>query len=50
MNAPQGKVETGLFMRKNFLLNAMNAPEGSFVFDYPVDEAMLAVARGLNPD
>lgn len=50
MNAPQGKVETGLFMRKNFLLNAKNAPRGSFVFDYPVDAAMLAVARGLNPD
>jgi len=50
MNAPQGKVETGLFMRKNFLLNAKNAPEGSFIFDYPVDDAMLAVARGLSPD
>ena len=50
MNAPQGKVETGLFMRKTFLLNAKNAPDGSFVFDYPVDDAMLAVARGLRLD
>ena len=50
MNAPQGKVETGLFMRKNFLLNAKNTPDGSFVFDYPVDAAMLDVARGLSPD
>ena len=50
MNTPQGKVETGLFMRKNFLLSTKNAPEGSFVFDYPVDQAMLAVARGLSPD
>lgn len=50
MNAPQGKVETGLFMRKNFLLTAKNAPEGRFVFDYPVDDAMLAIARGLTPD
>jgi adenosylhomocysteine nucleosidase len=50
MNVPQGKVETGLFMRKNFLLNTKNAPEGSFVFDYPVDAQMLAVVRGLSPD
>ena len=50
INAPQGKVETGLYMRKNFLLNAKNGPGGSFVFDYPVDDAMLAVARGLSPD
>jgi adenosylhomocysteine nucleosidase len=50
MNTPQGKVETGLFMRKNFLLNTKNAPEGSFVFDYPVDDVMLAVARDLSAD
>lgn len=50
IDAPQGKAETGLFMRKNFLLNAKNSPEGSFVFDYPVDDAMLAVARSLSPD
>jgi adenosylhomocysteine nucleosidase len=53
MNASPGavnaKVETGLFMRKNFLLNSKNAPDGSFVFDYPVDADMLAVARGLRP-
>jgi adenosylhomocysteine nucleosidase len=49
LNAAQGAVETGLFMRKNFLLNSKNAPEGSFVFDYPVDAEMLTVARGLRP-
>jgi adenosylhomocysteine nucleosidase len=53
MNASPGaigaKVETGLFMRKNFLLNSKNAPDGSFVFDYAVDADMLAVARGLRP-
>lgn len=50
LDTAQGKVETGLFMRKNYLLNAVTAPKGDFVFDYPVDEAMLAVARQLKPD
>jgi len=40
---------TGLFMRENHVLNAANAPQGEFRFDYPVDPAMLAVARGLSP-
>jgi adenosylhomocysteine nucleosidase len=40
---------TGLFMRENYVLNAANAPKGGFVFDYPVDPAMLAVVRGLAP-
>ena len=44
----QGAVPTGLFMRENFLMSARTAPQGEFVFDYPVDPAMLAVARGLN--
>jgi adenosylhomocysteine nucleosidase len=39
----------GLFMRENYVLNAANAPKGEFRFDYPVDPAMLAVARGLAP-
>ena len=50
MSTPQGTIETGLFIRKNFLLNADNAPAGGFVFDYPVDDAMLRVARALRPD
>ncbi len=40
---------TGLFMRENYVLSAANAPKGEFRFDYPVDPAMLAVARGLSP-
>jgi len=39
----------GLFMRENYLLNAANAPKGEFRFDYPVDPAMLDVARALAP-
>lgn len=49
MNTPQGRVETGLFMRENYVLNAANAPKGGFMFDYPVDAQMLAVARELKP-
>lgn len=49
IETPQGKVATGLFMRETWLLNAKNAPDGGFVFDYPVDAAMLAVARTLQP-
>lgn len=37
------------FLRKNFVMNAANAPKGEFRFDYPVDAEMLAVARGLQP-
>jgi adenosylhomocysteine nucleosidase len=47
INTPLGKVETGLYMRKNYLLNSANAPQAEFVFDYPVDAAMLDVARRL---
>lgn len=46
---PQGRVETGLYMRENYVLNAANAPDGGFMFDYPVDAEMLAVARELKP-
>lgn len=46
---PQGEVPTGLFMRENYLLSARTAPQGGFVFEYPVDAEMLAVARGLKP-
>jgi adenosylhomocysteine nucleosidase len=42
-------VPTGLFMRENYVLNAANAPKGEYRFDYPVDAAMLAVARELKP-
>jgi adenosylhomocysteine nucleosidase len=44
-----GGVPTGLFMRDNFVMNAANAPHGEFRFDYPVDPAMLAVARSIKP-
>jgi adenosylhomocysteine nucleosidase len=43
-NAP-----TGLFMRENFVMTAANAPQGEFRFDYPVDAAMMAVAREIKP-
>lgn len=49
MKTPQGPVETGLFMRETYVLNAANAPAGGFMFDYPVDAQMLAVARELKP-
>ena len=42
-------VPTGLFMRDNFVMNAANAPHGEFRFDYPVDAAMLAIARSIKP-
>ena len=40
---------TGLFIRESNLLNTVNAPQGELRFDYPVDAAMLQVARGLAP-
>ena len=50
LRAPSGEpVETGLFMRQNYVLNSANAPAGGFMFDYPVDARMLAVARTLSP-
>jgi len=39
----------GLFMRENYVLSTATAPKGEFRFDYPVDAAMLEVARGLKP-
>jgi adenosylhomocysteine nucleosidase len=44
-----GAVPTGLFMRENFVMTSANAPAGEFRFDYPVDAAMLAVAREIRP-
>jgi adenosylhomocysteine nucleosidase len=46
---PAGALPTGLFMRENFVMTAANAPGGEFRFDYPVDAAMLAVAREIKP-
>jgi adenosylhomocysteine nucleosidase len=46
---PAGALPTGLFMRENFVMTAANAPGGEFRFDYPVDAAMLAVARSIAP-
>ena len=46
---PAGAVPTGLFMRENFVMTAANTPGGEFRFDYPVDPAMLAVAREIRP-
>ncbi|MEP6502231.1 MAG: 5'-methylthioadenosine/S-adenosylhomocysteine nucleosidase, partial [Betaproteobacteria bacterium] len=47
--AAGGTLPTGLFMRENFVMTAANAPGGEFRFDYPVDAAMLAVARKIRP-
>ncbi len=44
-----GEVPTGLFVRENFVMTTANAPAGEFRFDYPVDAAMLAVARDIRP-
>jgi adenosylhomocysteine nucleosidase len=48
-DTPQGKLESGLFMRQTYVLNRANAPAGGYLFDYPVDARMLAVARSLQP-
>lgn len=37
------------FARGTYLLNAANAPQGEYRFDYPVDAAMLATVRTLQP-
>jgi adenosylhomocysteine nucleosidase len=51
VTAPQGNpVDTGLFVRENFVMNAGTAPKGEYRFDYPVDPQMLAVAKTLKPD
>lgn len=50
--APDGQVLPPFghqFPRGTYLLNAANAPQGEYRFDYPVDAAMLATARGLQP-
>ena len=39
----------GLFMRANAVRRAGGAPSTEFRFDYPVDPAMLAVARAIRP-
>ena len=46
---PAAPMPSGLFMRENFVMTAANAPAGEFRFDYPVDPAMLAVARAIKP-
>ncbi|WP_240950698.1 5'-methylthioadenosine/S-adenosylhomocysteine nucleosidase [Collimonas pratensis] len=46
---PQGPVSSGLFMRENFVMNAGNAPQGEFRFDFQADAEMLALARTLKP-
>lgn len=48
VSAP-GAPPAGLFMRSTQVLNAANAPTGDFRFDHPVDAAMLATARQLQP-
>ncbi|HEY9103317.1 5'-methylthioadenosine/S-adenosylhomocysteine nucleosidase [Chitinimonas sp.] len=47
LDTPQGKVETGLYLRENYVLNSRTAPQGEFKFDYAADAEMLAVARNL---
>lgn len=52
MTSPQGRMPSGLFMRENFVMtakNSQNRPAGEFVFAYPVDKDMLAVASELKP-
>ncbi|WP_157137887.1 5'-methylthioadenosine/S-adenosylhomocysteine nucleosidase [Herbaspirillum lusitanum] len=48
-DAPGGKVSSGLFMRDSFVMNAANAPQGEFRFEFQADAQMLAVARDLKP-
>jgi adenosylhomocysteine nucleosidase len=49
IKTPQGEVASGWFVRQNFVMTTANAPQGQYRFDYPVDPAMLAVARELQP-
>jgi len=44
-----GAPAAGLYLRSTQVLNAANAPAGEFRFDHPVDAAMLATARQLQP-
>ncbi len=48
-DTPGGKVSSGLFMRDSFVMNAANAPQGEFRFEFQADAQMLAVARTLQP-
>ena len=47
---PAAPMPSGLFMRENFVMTSANAPGGEFRFDYPVDPAMLDVARRITPE
>lgn len=47
--AAKANVPTGLFMRENFVMTANSGPQGQFIFAYPVDKQMLAVASQLTP-
>lgn len=44
-----GKLSSGLFMRDSFVMNAANAPQGEFRFEFQADAQMLVVARDLQP-
>jgi adenosylhomocysteine nucleosidase len=44
-----GGAASGLFMRESHVTRPGGPAEGEFVFDYPVDPAMLAVARTIAP-
>ncbi|AKJ30266.1 5'-methylthioadenosine/S-adenosylhomocysteine nucleosidase [Caldimonas brevitalea] len=46
---PQGPVDSGLFIRETYVLNARSAPQGEFRLDYPADPEMLQVARSISP-
>jgi adenosylhomocysteine nucleosidase len=50
IETPVGSVPTGLFIRQNHLRTARNGSAGGeFRMDYPVDAAMLDVARQISP-
>jgi len=49
IDTPNGPVSSGLFMRDNFVMNATNAPQGEFRFEFHADPEMLALARNLKP-
>jgi adenosylhomocysteine nucleosidase len=49
-DAPGGKISSGMFMRDSFVMNAANAPQGEFRFEFQADAQMLALARTLRPE
>ena len=49
VDAPGGKVSSGIFMRDSFVMNAANSPRGEFRFAFQADPQMLALARTLQP-